>query len=196
MPSSAAPVTVRRTASAPRLWPAIRGSPRAFAQRPLPSMMIATWTGGFDSALAGSASMVSDLKDLLFLLGQGIVDLLDVVVGHLLDLFVEAPVLVLGDLAILFHLLEHLHAVTPDIAHGDTPLLRIFMRDLGQLLPPLLGELRDRDAHQLAVGLGIDAEIRLTDRLLDRGDEAAVPDLDGDHPRLRHADRSDLVQRH
>src|SRR5579862_3117817 len=117
MPSSAAALTVRRTASAPRLWPAIRGRPRDFAQRPLPSMMMATWVGGLRvgglaaSRLAGSASMGSDLKDLLFLLRQRIVDLLDVLVGRLLHLFASPAMVVLGNLAVLLHLLQRLHPV-------------------------------------------------------------------------------------
>jgi hypothetical protein len=43
MPSSSAARTVLRTASTPRRWPSPRGSPRCAAQRPLPSMMMATW---------------------------------------------------------------------------------------------------------------------------------------------------------
>src|SRR5262245_11448052 len=43
-PRPGAAFTTRRTASAPRRCPAVRGSPRAAAQRPLPSMMIATWS--------------------------------------------------------------------------------------------------------------------------------------------------------
>ncbi len=42
MPSSPAARTVRRNASTPRRWPSPRGRPRAAAQRPLPSMMMAT----------------------------------------------------------------------------------------------------------------------------------------------------------
>src|SRR5438045_2451876 len=42
MPQSAAIFTTRRTASAPARWPAGRGSPRRVAQRPLPSMTMAT----------------------------------------------------------------------------------------------------------------------------------------------------------
>ena len=45
MPSSRAARTVRRTASAPWRCPSARAPPRAAAQRPLPSMMIATWSG-------------------------------------------------------------------------------------------------------------------------------------------------------
>ena len=42
-PSPGAASTTRRTASAPARCPAERGSPRRVAQRPLPSMMMATW---------------------------------------------------------------------------------------------------------------------------------------------------------
>src|SRR5438309_4975998 len=42
MPRPGAASTMRRTARAPALWPAARGRPRREAQRPLPSMMIAT----------------------------------------------------------------------------------------------------------------------------------------------------------
>src|SRR5689334_9131780 len=98
MPSSAAPFTLRRTASAPRLWPAMRGRPRAFAQRPLPSMMIATWTGAFSVPAVDSASMCSDLQDFLFLRRECVVDLLDVLVGQLLHDVGLVAMLVLGDL--------------------------------------------------------------------------------------------------
>src|SRR6266576_6929141 len=43
MPQPGAISTARRTASAPARCPAARGSPRRVAQRPLPSMTIATW---------------------------------------------------------------------------------------------------------------------------------------------------------
>src|SRR5437879_3884880 len=42
MPSRGAASTMRRTATAPARWPAARGRARRVAQRPLPSMMIAT----------------------------------------------------------------------------------------------------------------------------------------------------------
>jgi hypothetical protein len=45
MSSSAQRRLMARRASTPRRWPATRGSMRCFAQRPLPSMMIATWRG-------------------------------------------------------------------------------------------------------------------------------------------------------
>ena len=45
MPISPAARTVLRNASTPRRCPSPRGSPRAAAQRPLPSMMMATCRG-------------------------------------------------------------------------------------------------------------------------------------------------------
>ena len=42
MPTSGARSTTRRTAATPARWPATRGKPRRVAQRPLPSMMMAT----------------------------------------------------------------------------------------------------------------------------------------------------------
>src|SRR5256885_8667757 len=102
---------VRRTASAPRRWPATRGSPRAFAQRPFPSMMIATWTGG--AIVAPCAARVfgaSDMHDVFFFGCERLVDLLHILVCQLLDLAAALAVLVLGDLMILFEVLERLHA--------------------------------------------------------------------------------------
>ena len=41
-PTSMPPATTSRSAASPRSWPEVRGSPRALAHRPLPSMTIAT----------------------------------------------------------------------------------------------------------------------------------------------------------
>src|ERR1700683_5247459 len=49
MPCRAAASTILSTALAPARWPAVRGSPRCEAQRPLPSMMIAMCTISFVS---------------------------------------------------------------------------------------------------------------------------------------------------
>ena len=42
IPESGAASTIFRTTRAPAMCPAVRGRPRAFAQRPLPSIMMAT----------------------------------------------------------------------------------------------------------------------------------------------------------
>src|SRR5688572_33018329 len=116
---------MRRSASAPSRWPAARGRPRALAQRPLPSMMMATWRGTAPPSGASAAPILaaveigwltSDLHDLFFLGGERVVDLLHVVVGQLLHFIVQLAVLVLGDLAVLFLLLQRFHAIAADVA--------------------------------------------------------------------------------
>ena len=44
-PAAIAPSTASRTAFIPARWPSGRGRLRSRAQRPLPSMMMATWRG-------------------------------------------------------------------------------------------------------------------------------------------------------
>src|SRR5258707_819319 len=53
MPTSPAARMIARADSAPCRWPSMRGSPRCLAQRPLPSMMMATCWGS--EALASGA---------------------------------------------------------------------------------------------------------------------------------------------
>src|SRR3546814_10922981 len=52
------------------------------------------------------------------------------------------------------------------------------------------------DADQLAVRLRVQPETGIADRPLDRLAHRPVPDLNRDHPRLRHADAFDLLERH
>src|SRR5262245_23165134 len=110
-PRSAHARTVARTASPPRLWPATRGRKRCFAQRPLPSMMMAMWRGtaptsGIDSVVLSNFGMPSDLHQVGFLLLQQLVHLRDVPVGQLLHLILRPALLVLGDGFRLEQLLE------------------------------------------------------------------------------------------
>src|SRR5262249_44834614 len=109
MPSSCAARTTRRSASTPRRWPSPRGRPRAAAQRPFPSMMIATWRGtsaGLDAGASEAVSvgtvLMSDCHDLLFLGGEQLVDLGDLGVGRLLHITGKTGLVVLGDLVVLF----------------------------------------------------------------------------------------------
>src|SRR6185436_5658971 len=99
-PSDEQPFTASRTLSRPARWPMSRGTPRAFAQRPLPSMMIATCRGMFPRAISASAlrglgvrvgkrspdrrDRRSDFHDLCSLLLQQLVDLRDEAIRHLL----------------------------------------------------------------------------------------------------------------
>ena len=80
--------TVRRSAFVPARWPAATGSRRFFAQRPLPSMMIATeraMSGSSFSRAGFSARSVRslvrsftdlDLHDLFFFALEEVVDAL------------------------------------------------------------------------------------------------------------------------
>src|SRR5690606_17555176 len=105
MPSRAQASTVVRTASTPLAWPATRGRRRWVAQRPLPSMTIATWRGtreaagligiGSENALFCSGQAVSDRHDFLFLVRQQLVDLRDELVGELLDRILGPTLVVL-----------------------------------------------------------------------------------------------------
>jgi hypothetical protein len=80
-----------------------------------------------------------------------IVDLLHVLVGERLDVVLQLAVLVLGDLAVLFLLLQRVEPGVADVADGDARLLGVFRGDSGQLLAPLLVEVGDRDAQRLAL---------------------------------------------
>src|SRR6266702_2510406 len=158
-PRSPAARTVRRNASTPRRCPSTRGKPRAAAQRPLPSMMMATWRGTAKSPICTlvSASALdiqhpSHREDLLLFRGQHPIELRDRVVGCLLDLLRRTLAVVLADLMILFQLLEHIYPIAPHMANRDLGGLGIFVRDFDQVLAPLLVELRDPKPQHLAFG--------------------------------------------
>ena len=70
------------------------------------------------------------------------------------------------------------------------------MRDFDQLLAAFLVQLGDPQAKQLALGRRSQSEIGIDDRPLDGGDHGLVPDLNREQPRLRHADRRKLIERH
>src|SRR5438876_7922278 len=211
MPRSIAVSTTGRNARDPARWPSATETPCSAAQRPLPSMMIATAcaTGGRCSSgvtsvperevtrppslqlpstsrsaahFAGAPRPSHSgaplyLHHFGFLVLEQLVDLLRVVVRQLLDANLGAVLVVGADLALVHELLEVPHRVAPDLAHGDPVLLGHVAHDLHELLPPLLGELRDRQADQLAVVRRRQAQIGLLDRLLDRLDRARVERL-------------------
>src|SRR5262245_3077797 len=120
-------------------------SPRRRAQRPFPSMMIATvlatsgrspsWIGLTRTSLrlrerrfiaarvpapcppdgAASAFRRLDLHDLRLFVLQEVVDLVHVVVGHLLHLPLGRPLLVVAHLAVPHQILEVPHHVPADV---------------------------------------------------------------------------------
>src|SRR5947209_14699598 len=114
MPRSIAASTMRRTSRAPARWPAAGGSARFFAQRPLPSMMIATDCATSGRSRSGSErtresvrirdsrfTSRSDLHDLGFFALQQLVDLRDMVVGELLHTRLRGALLVVAGVALL-----------------------------------------------------------------------------------------------
>src|SRR5215472_9934797 len=184
MPRSPAARTARRTASTPRRWPSTRGSPRWAAQRPLPSMMMATWRGTPKPSLNFGAASVSGMSpclalsslirarslafvgarrlhrhDLFFFLRERLIDLADRLVGRLLYLGGVPLLVVLAHLMLFLELLEQVDAVAPDVANRHLGGLGVFVRHLDELLAPLLVELGDAQADHLAFGRRREAEI-------------------------------------
>ena len=72
-------------------------------------------------------------------------------------------------------------------------VLRHVVQFLNELLTPLLSELRDGNADDLAVVAWIQPEVRVPDGLLDRRNLGAVPRLNGNHERLRHVECTELI---
>src|SRR6266542_3075970 len=116
-PASAQAIVMRRTFSVPAWWPARRGSPRRFAQRPLPSMMMPTCTGtvsgcgsrvpcgvdlGCASAVPATSVTNSDLQDFGLFLLRDLVDTLDERIRQLLQPFLSPPLVLLRDTAVFF----------------------------------------------------------------------------------------------
>src|SRR4030088_687978 len=123
MPSSLAARTTRRSASTPRRVPSARGKPRAAAQRPFPSMMIATCRGASvrsGPSVAGAAAFDIDQslnrEDLFFLGREQLIDLRNRSVGCLLHVGGQTLLVVLGDLVVLLELLDRIEAIPADMA--------------------------------------------------------------------------------
>src|SRR5690606_442595 len=199
MPRSRQKSMVRSAARAPARWPTTRGRRRRCAQRPLPSMMTARWRGtgvrsGADMRVMRMADR-SDRHQFLFLGLDHLVDVLDRLVGDLLDLVLGAAHVVLADLLFLQQVLDLLVGVAADVADGDLGVLALAGHDLGQLTAALLGQRRQVQADGGAGGVGGQAQVRAEDGLLDRADHALVPGLDDQGAGVGHGDGGHLRQR-
>src|SRR3954467_1376787 len=190
------PSTTSRTAFIPAWWPSGRGSERPLAQRPFPSMMMAIWPGTAPcrrSRCSRSLLIRSDFQDLRFLRVNQALDLLDVVVSELLNVFLRVALIVLRDFLELLHLGERLGAGMP---HGDATLLAQLVDDFDEVPPPLFGERRQRHPDEVALGCRVESQIRFADGFLDGRGERLVEGLNGEEPRLGRGDHGDLVERH
>ena len=94
----------------------------------------------------------------VFRLLQG-VDLLNVLVGHFLDIVEGAPLVVLGHLMGFEQLFEGVVHVTAGASHAVAALLGQRVDDAGHLLPALVGQGRNRDPHHLAVVARVQSEV-------------------------------------
>src|SRR4051794_21189245 len=184
-PSFTASLTVCFSVLAPCRWPARTGSPRASAQRPFPSMMIATFT----------TSVASDFEKFLLFALEQFVDLVDALVGELLERFLGAVLVVAADVALLLELAQVVHDVAAYVAHGHATVLGDAADDSHHVLAPLLGELRDLQPDHRAVVRGRQAEVGLHDRLLDRLDRRLVVGRHRQQARLGCRDVRQLLER-
>src|SRR3546814_3810177 len=101
----------RLTPRAPARWPIIRGRRRRAAHRPLPSMMTTRWRGRVIEK--------SYRHQFLFLGLDHLVDVLDALVGELLDFVAAAALVVLRDLLLLEQVLDLAHGVAADVAKSE-----------------------------------------------------------------------------
>src|SRR5213596_1334819 len=194
-PASIAPSTASRTDVIPARWPSGRGSRRSRAQRPLPSMMMATWRGTAPLTLTcpRRSSGTSDLHDLGFFGLHRLLDQLQVIVVELLHVLFRVLLVVLGD---VLGLLDAGDRLRPRVADGHVPVLRELVYDFDQLAAPVLGERRQRNADEVAVVGGVEPQVGREDRLLDRLDQRFVPGLHGEELGLGGRHARHLVQRH
>ena len=142
-----------------------RSRPRCLAQRPLPSMMMATCFG--DSAriecvyveLCGGSGKISSsvdglrskcslyFHDLGLFHGKGRVDFRDEIVGDLLELLFLAMLLILADLAVLLEALDLVLGIAAGIAHGNAAVLGSGLALLDDLATTFLGGSGERQAN-------------------------------------------------
>src|SRR5450759_496971 len=112
-----------------------------------------------------------------------------------LELLLSAGALVLADLAVLDQAVELFLGLAPDVADGHLGVLGLGARKLDVLLATLLSQLREVDADDGAVAVGVDAQVGVTQRLLDPGHRRLVEGRDQDRAGLRSVERRQLLQR-
>src|SRR5205807_4392187 len=194
-PAAIAPSTTSRTAFIPARWPSGRGRWRSRAQRPLPSMMTATWRGMAPLSLSCErrSSDISDLEDLRLLRFQDLVDRLEVFVVQLLRVLLAVLLLIFGHVLGLLDLVDRVGAGVP---HRHAPLFGVLMDHLHQLFAALFGQRRQGDADDVAVIRRRQTQLGALDGLLDRLKQAFVPRLYREQLGLGRRDARHLIQRH
>src|SRR5215213_1468904 len=146
------PSTTSRTAFIPAWWPSGRGSERPWAQRPLPSMMMAMWPGTAPctrSRCSRSLLMGSDFQNLRFFGMDESVDELDMLVGELLYILLGVPFIVLRD---LFQFLDARERVGAGMPHCDSSFLPQLVDHLYEILAAFLRQSGQRHPDQVSLG--------------------------------------------
>ena len=125
---------------------------------------MATWAGIL------LLSSILDLHQFLFFCGYHGIDILDALVGHLLDLIERILKIVFGDLGSLFLFLELIIGIAADVSDSDLGFFTHLLDDLGQFFSAFLCDNGNDETNILAVIAGIDAEVRGQNRLFDQFD--------------------------
>src|SRR3712207_2728934 len=137
-----------------------------------------------------------DLRELRFLVREGGVDALDVAIRQRLQLGLGPALVVFGDLTFPAQLVQVAHLVAAYVPHRDASLLGHPAGHLDEVPPPLLGELGDREADDLAVVLRVEPDVRVPYGALDLLHGVGVEGGHGKQARLGHADVGDAPQGH
>src|SRR6476661_6012946 len=137
----------------------------------------------------------SDLEQLGLLALQQVVDGLDVLLRHDVELLLGAGALVLAHLAVLDQAVELVLGPAADVADGDLGVLALVAGQLDVVPAPLLGQLREHAADDVAVVAGVHAEVGVAQGLLDLVHGRLVERRDQDGARLGGLERGQLLQR-
>ena len=106
--------------------------------------------------------------DFLILYLNHLIDLFNILIGHLLDLLFSILVLVLSNLGSLFHLLKSIVCIAADVANRNLRCLALLLYLLGKLFSALLSQFREYKTDTGTVIGWIDSKVRRLDRLLNR----------------------------
>src|SRR5687767_14432371 len=179
--------TVARTDSAPRLCPATRGRKRCFAQRPLPSMMMAMcrgtrrasgiWTVELENEDTNLFCLLDalDRHQIGFFLLQQLIDIRDVPIGEFLDVILRPALLVFRHFLLLQQFFQVVDGVTSHVAHGDARGLALVAHHLREVLAPFFGQRGHRHTYGFARCGGIEPQVGIPDGFLDRARHLLLP---------------------
>src|SRR4051812_48277120 len=106
----------------------------------------------------------SDRHDFSFLVGEMLVDLCDVLIGELLNLFFRILDLIFCDAAFFAGFLESFHGVATDVADGHAAILGHFTNDLYKFIAAFRAQLGEDNADELFIDGGVEAEVGFEDR--------------------------------